>query len=535
MRKMTANQTAVIGASVLETLTTGMYTDPIIIYREYIQNACDAIDQAVREGLLPNKRRQGSISICIDTEKRYVSIEDNGAGVPAEMFHRTVGDIANSAKEAGRDKGFRGIGRLAGLAYCKKLVFTTRTAGERSISRLECDAIKFCAMVNEKGHTAAEVLAAAFSFSTEDGEKEPAHFFRVEMIDVVREADALLARDRIRSYLSFVAPAAFDQSFYQRNMISDYVVQHNFPLDEYGIILDGQRIFKAYRTNYSYRDNKPDSIQDLAFKELRAKDGTILAWLWYAHTGFLGAIQGKDHELGGIRVRVGNIQIGDKDSLRSFYPEARFAGYVLGELHVLPSARLRPNARRDYFNNSPQLTQLEEAFREIALEIKKLCRDGSDMNTYLSDIRKHEKAKVDFEKKDEENRFLDVKVRQKAEEELKELEKKAKRSEQQLKSIKELGESTNATDLDLGRARIAKARLADLKKEREADLTDSSTKKSGPKKVQKKDARRTDNLAQLSKKEKKMVDKIYRVVESTLVDEPATAERVIAAIEAALR
>ena len=47
--------------------------------------------------------------------------------------------------------------------------------------------------------------------------------------------------------------------------------------------------------------------------------------------------------------------------------------------------------------------------------------------------------------------------------------------------------------------------------------------------------RRTDNLSQLSKKEKKMVDKIYRVVTKTLADDPAAAERVIAAIEEALR
>ena len=531
---MAENQAAVIGASALETLTTGMYTDPVIIYREYIQNACDAIDQAVRDGLL-SARRQGSISICIDAEKHHASIEDNGAGVRAEMFRSTVGDIANSAKEVAKDKGFRGIGRLAGLAYCKKLVFTTRAAGERSISRLECDAVRFCAMVNEKGHTAAEVLAAAFSFSTEEREKEPAHFFRVEMIDVVREADALLARDRIRSYLSFVAPVAFDQSFYQRKLISDYVAQQNFPLDEYSIILDGQRIFKAYRTNYSYRDHKSDYIQDLVFKELTDQDGAILAWLWYARTGFLAAIKGKDHELGGIRVRVGNIQIGDVKTLRPFYPEDRFAGYVIGELHVLPSEGLRPNARRDYFNSSPQLAQLEEAFREVAWEIGKLCRAGSDMNTDFKNIRQYEKAKADFEKKDEENTFLDARARQKAEEDLKKLGKKATLSEQQLKSIKELGENSNATDLDLGRARIAKARLAELKKEREADLPASSPKKIRPKKEQKKDARRTDNLAQLSKKEKKMVDKIYRVVEETLAGEPATAERVIAAIEAALR
>lgn len=131
-----AKSGAVFGASILETLTTGMYKDPIIIYREYIQNACDAIDQAVREGLY-EEQRQGSVHLFVDRDRRYVAIEDNGAGVPAAKFRRTVGDIANSSKEADKDKGFRGIGRLAGLAYCKRLVFTTRAAGESIVSRLE--------------------------------------------------------------------------------------------------------------------------------------------------------------------------------------------------------------------------------------------------------------------------------------------------------------------------------------------------------------------------------------------------------------
>jgi len=36
-----------IGKYTLESLTTGMYTDPKIIYREYIQNSVDAIEEAV--------------------------------------------------------------------------------------------------------------------------------------------------------------------------------------------------------------------------------------------------------------------------------------------------------------------------------------------------------------------------------------------------------------------------------------------------------------------------------------------------------
>ena len=532
-----AQSGAVFGASILETLTTGMYKDTIIIYREYIQNACDAIDQAVREGLY-EEQRQGSVHLFVDGDRRYVAIEDNGAGVPATKFRRTVGDIANSSKEADKDKGFRGIGRLAGLAYCKRLVFTTRAAGESVVSRLECDTVRFCAMVNEKGHTAAEVLDAAFSFSVEEAKKKEApHFFRVELYDVKREADALLDKERIRGYLSFVAPVAYSQSFYQRKLISSYAAEHSCLLDEYRIILNQEPIFKAYRTNYHYKDGKQDSIQDLAFKELKTVDGTVLAWLWYARTGFYGALAGKDRALAGIRVRVGNIQIGDEDTLRPFYPEARFAGYVLGELHVLLSAGLRPNARRDYFNADPQLTQLENAFREVAKEIGKLCRSGSEMNTYLSDIRKHEKEKDEFEKKSEENRFLDVEARQTAENSLKTLEKAAKSAEQKLKFIAEMGKQEGASDFDAGLARIATARLNAYKEERKQQPKSSAPKEKAqcPKKSQNDNVRRTDNLSKLSKKEKKMVDKIYRIVTKTLVDDPAAAERVIAAIEDALR
>ena len=38
---------ATIGKNILDNLTTGMYSDSRVIYREYIQNACDQIDLAV--------------------------------------------------------------------------------------------------------------------------------------------------------------------------------------------------------------------------------------------------------------------------------------------------------------------------------------------------------------------------------------------------------------------------------------------------------------------------------------------------------
>ena len=41
-----------IGKDVIESLTLGMYEDCRFIYREYIQNAADAVDKALESSLL---------------------------------------------------------------------------------------------------------------------------------------------------------------------------------------------------------------------------------------------------------------------------------------------------------------------------------------------------------------------------------------------------------------------------------------------------------------------------------------------------
>ena len=38
----------VIGKHTLESLTSGMYSDPYVVFREYIQNSVDSVDEAIR-------------------------------------------------------------------------------------------------------------------------------------------------------------------------------------------------------------------------------------------------------------------------------------------------------------------------------------------------------------------------------------------------------------------------------------------------------------------------------------------------------
>ena len=58
----------IIGKNVIENLTQGMYDDARFVYREYVQNAADQIDIAIKQGLY-NTGEQPSIIIQIEKEK----------------------------------------------------------------------------------------------------------------------------------------------------------------------------------------------------------------------------------------------------------------------------------------------------------------------------------------------------------------------------------------------------------------------------------------------------------------------------------
>src|SRR4030065_643633 len=112
---MIENKRIRIGKTVIETLTQGMYEDARFIFREYIQNSADQIE---------------------------IIFEDNATGIKNNNVYPILGNIALSEKDRTKDKGFRGIGRLGGLGYCKKLTFETSFKGEEVKSIMIWDAEK---------------------------------------------------------------------------------------------------------------------------------------------------------------------------------------------------------------------------------------------------------------------------------------------------------------------------------------------------------------------------------------------------------
>lgn len=95
-----------IGKFTLESLTSGLYVSPLDLYREYVQNAADSIDEALEQGIL--KKGEEKISITVSESERIIKISDNGTGVGANDIYSNLIDIGNSKKRHSNSRGFRG-------------------------------------------------------------------------------------------------------------------------------------------------------------------------------------------------------------------------------------------------------------------------------------------------------------------------------------------------------------------------------------------------------------------------------------------
>ena len=94
---MKSNNSPKIGAYVLESLTTGMYTRPLDAIREYIQNSADSIRKAEEEGLVGDN--QGRIDVTINKSNRTLTIKDNGSGISVDDIFTKLLDIGMSSKD----------------------------------------------------------------------------------------------------------------------------------------------------------------------------------------------------------------------------------------------------------------------------------------------------------------------------------------------------------------------------------------------------------------------------------------------------
>lgn len=503
---------ATFGKNILENLTIGMYYDSKVIYREYIQNACDQIDKAVEEGLL-HSLEEGSIDIDINVKQRKIIISDNATGISKKDFRRQLEDIANSDKERGKDKGFRGIGRLCGLAYCKTLTFSATCSGESIRSIMIMDALKMREMIaSPQKYTVDEILSSITVFDEEPADRDE-HGFVVCLDEINKENTDLLDKEKVEAYLCFVAPVPYSKRFRLRTKIYEHAKEIGYHIDEYRVFVGGNQIFKEYgmrlydKSNASGSKQPYDEFRDLAFYDIK-RNNELIAWMWYGLCRFDKAIPKVDNPMYGFRVRQSNIQIGDNTILAKYFKEDRGNSYFVGEVFAV-STSLTPNSRRDNFNESEERVFFEQEIQKYCYgQLNKLYNMAAKLKNSFKRLSEYSTAVEELEKKTETG-FIDDKEK---EELIRKVHEAEQRKEDANKLISRIPKNESA---DNDPSAIVQRAIKDhferketTKKAKQAEKKQSSIDSTQPKKSK----YFSESLSKLDKRSQKLVAQVLGIV-----------------------
>ena len=493
-----------IGKNILENLTSGMYTDSKFIYREYVQNAADAIDDAIAKNIITNE--DAKILINIDSQNRTIYIEDNATGIDYNNALRLLGNVADSVKDKNINKGFRGIGRLGGLAYCKKLTFETSALGEDKKTIMIWDAELLHKILNDPNDKsdAASVINKIVEINTIT-ERVDEHYFRVILHDIKSSNSDLLDKKSIAEYLSQVAPVDFNSTnFLLSRKIKKEMKNNNQKLDTYKVYVNNDQLYKIYQTGLIDTNGyRYDEIGDIDYQEFRNSNGELLAWSWVGISKFEKCIPEKNNPQRGIRLKKENIQLGDAETLNKLHKEPRGNGYFVGEIHAVHSD-LTPNARRDYFNETVTLRDLEVKIREYFNSLYNLYHLANDQKNALKKHNEYVQKKQEYEEKQKTGTFVNSEDQKKSLKQLEELKEKADKAKRDSLRIGKKAEDNEAL----------KQVVKFIKKNYGDDLENIPNIEQNEYKSKK--GYRSNKLSKLNRNEQKLIGKIYEILDKIL-------------------
>ena len=375
----------VIGIDLLKMLMLQLYSNPRCIYREYIQNALDSINEAVRIGVL-KQVKDGRVSISIT--KDDIIIEDNGTGICSDKAVKFLTDIANSFKDGIDTAGLYGVGRLSGGGYCEILEFETTSKGEDVATIVSIDTKILRQLIETKSIevSAEDAMREICSTQTIPAKIEE-HKFIVRLKKVINSRDILLDVDEIKNYITEYAP--IDYSVLFNSLINscpqtEFVTRHK-QIDKIRVSLnDYSDIEKGYGVKVVGTD---DTIEKIRYFELpkHSKYGS-LGWGWYAVTEFSVQINEEKDNCAGIRLRKHNISL-DKNILNSCFKESRGNKYFYGEIFITNDNIVPDSGRQGLAAGEEADALIAEIKRYFADTLHQVYYRASKLKTALKDAR----------------------------------------------------------------------------------------------------------------------------------------------------
>lgn len=377
-------ENSTIGIDLLKMLMLQLYSNPRCIYREYIQNALDSINEAVQLGIL-KRVKDGHVSIHITSNN--ITIEDNGTGIQSDRAVKYLTDIANSIKNGVTTAGLYGVGRLSGGGYCDILEFDTTYQGEGigTIVTMDTRILRRLLDENQNEMSAEEAMCQICTTQTYETESEK-HYFVVRLKNVINSAEILLNTEDILQYIKEVAPVDYSVTFNSLINSSDqreFVEKHK-AIDKIKVSLnETPDIEKSYDLVVK---GSGDNIEKLRYFELPAHEKFgKMGWGWYAVTDFSVQISDEKDPNAGIRLRKHNISL-DKNLLNAYFREARGNKYFYGEIFI-SNNKIHPDSGRQGLAASEEADALIKTVKEYFGILHLVYNKASRLKSKLKSIQ----------------------------------------------------------------------------------------------------------------------------------------------------
>jgi hypothetical protein len=378
-------------------LSEDLYPRKLEVIREYIQNASDALDDFRLVSDVVEDRWEPVIKVSIQGQS--LLIFDTGTGMDSEEMVK-LKRIAYSEKKVGEEAGYKGIGRLAGIAVANKLKVSSTSYGDSKLHHFEFRAgdMREDVSKNKKigvQEPASAVISRHTSMSTTDVDPE-SHYTMVELRDVRDSCLDILEVDALKEYIADIAPVDFapDSEFQYGSLISKKL-QENVP--DYS----PKAVFLATGSGDRIRIYKPyTNVTSLAapdFVPVRHPDRPqqLMAYCWYASKGreILGRtrpsgkifeIDGDDaeekHRLAGLVYKLFGFSIGDRTlPQRTLWTTTQTrAQWFTGEIHIVDKTVLPTTDRSNFVENDSRDNLYSEAREAIAYRLSREAQRISD-------------------------------------------------------------------------------------------------------------------------------------------------------------
>jgi len=336
-----------IGINLVESITSGLYTDIRHVIREYVQNAIDAKAKNIR----------------INLEEDTLIIEDDGTGMDKSEVQWAI-KIGRSRKNIGESVGFRGIGIWAGTTIAKKITIDTSCEGNNKKYRINFNA---SAIRKEygTGKSAPPVLSKYVSIS-EFPEKKSKRYTVVRIEKIIPEALKIIKdTGGLTAYLGYNLPVDFNPSFIYRKQLTKEIDQ-NTNFKKVSIKLNGTPIFKPFSNEVGLPE----------IRKITNSEGKEIGFCWGCIHSERGGF--KDKYIRGLTYRWKGFAVGDyKTSEEVFSSGSAFLfSWWTGEIHII-SSTIKPDSGRSRFEVSTEWDEFLLRTQKILKQYEDIARQKS--------------------------------------------------------------------------------------------------------------------------------------------------------------